>query len=433
MIQGLTVLNSSYNGSRDLWWVDSTAPNLVGYNVYRAYDYPTNWTKLNDTPHPGHFFRDESKVQVINYTVQPNDWVSAGVDGQFVFKIPEAPIWSSHMVKGHPVIAANPMDVTVMVDGVQTGVGRVDGQEGLVFFEVTNLGKGGAEHIKKGNPFIRNVVPTQNVVVSYRKLINYVDIHIAGTGSRTFYTVVPVLAGGNELHTPGAAGTEVKSTLEVDQMDYMFAEMVRRNSFLFEQSGEPANLMIRRTKGDKCGCLISNGEARSGCRSCYETGIVGGYFGPFEILFIDPDVAATRTITEGGIRVERASRSYLGPTPYVQNGDIIVRRNGERLEIGDVVYKMPRGVLLQQDFDVHLLVPGDTRYAIPLLTLPEEPKKDPVPVTPPEPVEIYDPRFVETKTLPSEPIADVRTDPTKVWENRQKPTGRTTKFGNIQT
>lgn len=425
MIQSLIVLDSTYTGSRDLFWVESTEKDLVGYNIYRAYDSPTNWTKLNLTPHPGHFYRDQTAVEIVSHTVQPSDWVSVGVDGQYVFKIPGAPIWSSSIVKGHPTVANNPMDVQVTLDGVPTSVGRVDGQEGLVYFEVMTMTKGGAINVKRAHRLTKNVTPTQTVVATYRKLNNYVDIYLSGQGSgtRTFYTVVPVTTNGAETHFPGALGSEIKNTMEVDQMDYMFAEMVRRNAFLFEQCGEPASLLIRRTRGEKCGCLVSNGEPRTGCGSCYETGIIGGYYGPYEMLFIDPDTAATRTLDEGGVKVERQSRSYLGPTPLVQAGDLIVRRNGERLEIADVVYKSPRGVLLQQDFDVSLLPPKDTRYLIPLVA----------PQPPSQPTQVFDPRFVETRQLPAEPLTDPRTDPTKVWENPVVPVGRTKKFGNIQT
>jgi hypothetical protein len=423
MIQNLLVLDSQYIGCRDLFWVESTIKDLLGYNVYRAIDYPTNWVKLNSEPHPGHFYRDQTQLTWEEYTVTSSDWVTIGVDGQWVFKIPGAPIWASEIVKGAPMVANNPMDVEVTIDTAPVGVGRVDGQEGLVFFEALNLGAHGAVTSKKGHPFTKNQVPTQTVKVRYRKLRNLVNIFLAGAGSRTFYTVVPVLSNGQEYHAPGVSGTEIKNTLEVDQMDFMLAEMVRRNAFLFEQSGEPASLLIRRTRGVPCGCLISNGEPRSGCPSCYETGVVGGYYGPFELLFIDPDVAATRTINEGGVKVERSSRSYLGPTPVVQNGDLIIRRNGERLEISDVVYKSPRGVLVQQDFNVILLPAKDTRYLVPLVA----------PQPPGIPPETFDPRFVETRTLPSEPLADPRTDPTKTWENPKKPVGRTTKFGNIQT
>jgi len=42
MITNLLVLNSSYVGSHDLWWAHD--PEAVkGYNIYRAYEHPSNW------------------------------------------------------------------------------------------------------------------------------------------------------------------------------------------------------------------------------------------------------------------------------------------------------------------------------------------------------------------------------------------------------
>src|SRR5271157_4787926 len=52
MVSNLLVLNSSYVGSRDLWWVDDPGATK-GYNIYRAFDYPTNWVKLNPFPWVG--------------------------------------------------------------------------------------------------------------------------------------------------------------------------------------------------------------------------------------------------------------------------------------------------------------------------------------------------------------------------------------------
>jgi hypothetical protein len=419
-VSNLVILNSSYVGSRDLYWADDFSPGIVGYNLYRAYDAPTNWSKINPYPHPGHFYRDETTLTTKTHTVIPSDWLHFGRGGQYVIKLPDVPIWGG-AVKGRPSIAAHPTDVSVTIDGVPSYLARVDGQEGLVYLPTQETAKkDGSVSAYAANPFAGTDPSAYTVVVTYKTLTNFVDIYISGT--RTFYTVVPVMGGGQELHMPGAPGTEVKNSMEIEQMDYIYAEMVRRNAFLFEQVGEPADLLIRRTKGEPCGCTVGNGEPRSGCSSCYGTGIIGGYFGPFQILYLDPDTALTTTLDEGGRKVERESQSHLGPTPVVQSGDLIVRRNGDRVVIKDVTYKSPRGVLLQQDFQTELLQARDTRYLIPLIQGPV-----------PQPTIVYDPRFVETRQLPAEPITDPLTDPTKTWENPIAPRGRTVPFGNIQT
>jgi len=258
----------------------------------------------------------------------------------------------------------------------------------------------------------------------YNSLSNYVDIY--STLTRTFYTVVPVGDRG-EVHEPGAMGTPIVNTQEIDKMDYMQQEMVRRNAWLFEQVGEPAFLMFRKTRGEACGCKKTGlGQARTNCPVCFEVGVVGGYFGPYDFLFIDPDQPAVRELNEGGIKVTRESRSYLGPTPIVQDGDLIVRRNGERLVISNVTYKSPRGVILQQDFIVTLLNKGDTRYLIP--------------VTNSEIPTLYNPIIKENpvkgrrkKKVDGEPVVDTRTEKDKEWENPDPQIGRTVTFGRIQS
>jgi hypothetical protein len=235
-------------------------------------------------------------------------------------------------------------------------------------------------------------------------------------------TVVPVGPGG-PTHVPGAFGSEIVDNLQVDRMDYMQREMVRRNQWLFEQVGEPAYLMFRRRAGQTCGCTSTEtGSPRTRCEVCFETGIVGGYYGPYDFLLIDPDTAAQRTLDEGGVKVERASRSYLGPTPIVQDGDLVVRRNGERMVISNVTYKTPRGVLLQQDFDLQLLTGGDTRYLIPIAS----------PATPVlyNPVVTKDPLDGQGG---AEPIHTTDTIPGKQWENPDRQVGRTITFARIQS
>jgi hypothetical protein len=416
MVRGLLVLNSSINGSRDLWWpLDQHAKR--GYNIYRAQDAPANWQKLNTTPVPGQFFRDETKLQTIRYVVPPTAWADAGEFGMRVLTLPDIPY--SNAVKGRPVVAAHPDDIHIEYTdaaGVITQ-GRaaiVSGIDQTVFLQRgLSLPTGGAVSDFPAVDF-DNVA---TVTVTYRKLTNFVDIITNMT--RTFYTVVPVSDRGEE-HAPGAFGTDIVDNMQVDRIDYMYRRMVEYNAWLFEQVGEPVHLMFRRTSGEGCGCTGSSDftQGRTACPVCFETGIVGGYYGPIDMLFIDPDVAAIHTVDEGGRKVERKSKTYLSRTPIVQDGDMIVRRNGERLVISGVTYKMPRGVLLQQDFDVALLPPKDTRYLIPLF----EPE---IPI-------LFNPAVTRDPGHGAEPVYSDETNPHKHNENPDNSrTGRTVTFGRI--
>jgi hypothetical protein len=418
MVRGLTVLNSAYSGSRDLWWpIDQVA--TIGFNVYRAYDARTNWVKLNPEPVAGQFYRDETTLEPVKYVVQPQDWIDMGQTGSYRFRLPEIPF--SDVVEGRPVVANSPNDVCVEITtaaGVTTAYrpAEVSGIDQTVWLRIDNtLPVGGAV---SSAPII-DFATAEVYTVIFKRLVNFVDLAL--NMARTFYAVIPVTDHGEE-HAPDAFGTEVVNTLEVDHMDYVQAEMVRRNAWIFEQRAEPASLLIKRRYGYKCGCTENGTQIPlTRCPSCYETGIVSGYYGPFSMAFIDPDNGAVRTIDEGGIKVERQSRSYLGRTPVVQDGDLIIRKNGERLVINNTTYTMPRGVLLQQEFSVELLNSRDTRYLIPLVQLPK-------------PI-IFNPVFPDPLDGigGAEPIFQVNEVPGRHWENQDKPVGRTVTWGNIQT
>jgi len=433
MIQTLIVMNSSYVGSRDLWWQDD--PDAAhGYNIYRAFDAPVNWHKLNVNPWSGHFYRDQVALQQVTYIVQEPDWVDKGIMGRWGFRIPDTPY--ADVVTGRPFVSIRPQDVTVYVDDVALTPAEVQGLDRTVWLPMDNQLKQGGyvtdlAAVNNGVVWKADYSGVKEFKVVYNKLINYVDIYTGMT--RTFYCIVPLGPVGEELHKPGHPGTKIVNTQEVDQMTWEYAEMVRRNEWLFEQIGEPAYILFRKTRGKLCGCRGSEGglgQAKTGCKICFEIGIVGGYFGPYDITYVPPDSAITRELDEGGgIKATRESRSYLTNTPIVQDGDLIVRRNGERLVISGVTYKSPRGILLQQDFNTSLLPWGDTRYLIPINTgMPTLFN----PVVGKNYLQGEDPNNLKGD---GEPLFNALTQPGKApWENKAEiPIVRTVTFGRIQT
>lgn len=413
MIRGLQILHSSINGSRDLWWpADPTATH--GYNVYRAYDAPLNWSLLTPSPLPGQYFRDQTKLQTVRFPVTPDTYVDAGEMGMKCVRLPDTPY--SEVVKGRPTVASSPDDVMIEVTQGDTVLHyrptMVSGVDQTVWLPVgKSLPVGGAV-----SEFpILDFQSATSIAILYRRLINYVDIAI--NMQRSYYCVVPVGNRGEE-HAPGVFGVEVVDSMQVDKMDYMQARMVHCNQWIFEQAGEPAYLMFRRTAGQRCGCASEFTQGRTACPVCFETGIRGGFYGPIDFLFQNPDTGTTRTSDEGGVKVERQSKSYLGRTPIVQDGDLIIRHNGERLVISGVTYKMPRGVLLQQDFNVTLLNTKDTRYQIPLAE-PENPV-------------LYNPSSQANPGGGAEPIYTDGSMPGKHLQHHGG-AGRTVTFGRIQS
>lgn len=406
MVQGLIILSGAVPGIRDLMWV-SGSNDGIGYAVFRS----TNryeWTRLTPYPIPGNRYRDEVRLDQKTHTVQGSDWVERGERGHWIFKLPEAPVYGEIQM-GRALLASMGAHAQVTINGKPALVARVDGFEGTVW-----LANAEALMSDMGREAKQTTLPSEQdtVEVTYKTLGNWVD---PTPETRSFYTVVPVQEGGGLAHTPGAPGSEVISTLEVDRMDYMQAEMVRRNAFLLEREGEPVYLMLRRSIGKHCQCASDTGP-RTGCPMCYETGWVGGYYGPVNFLYLDPDSAATIEVEEHGVKTSRQSQSWCGPTPMLQSGDMLIRRNGERLVVESVIYKAPRGILLQQNYTTELIRTGDTRYRVPLVT---------------DLSQTYHPAFALDAV--GEPVSNPLNDPTKTWENDRVPVGRTVIFGNIQT
>lgn len=407
-VTNLLILSGAVPGIRDLKW-DPDPEAQLGYIPCRSEGRYGPWLALTRQPVPGERFRDQTSLIPKVYTVQPGDWTDQGVYGYWAFRVPGAPIYGE-VVSGRALLASVPEHVELLVDGKPVMAARVDGTDGTIWLP-QGIMLQGTDPVPQ--TYV-NLTPDSVVQVTYQTLGNFVDPSVT---HRTFYTVVAVGADGRPVHPPGLLD-EVVNILEVDKMDWIQAEEVRRNAWEFNLSGEPAHLLLRKTRGVPCGCVTA-GQARTGCPLCYETGILGGYYPALDFKFIDPDTGTTTETLEGGRKVTRASRSYLGPNPWIQSGDLIVRKNGERSVIANPTYKSPRGVLLQQEFDVNLLPPGDTRYRVPL--------------RPPLLPQVYDPAYQEPPRSPAgEPVVSPADNPDVLWENQRVPKGRTIAFGNLQ-
>src|SRR5277367_3940495 len=114
MIRGLLILNSSYVGSRDIWWPDDIAAK-GGYNVYRAFDRPENWVKQNLYPLPVHFWRDQTELRLVTYQVQPQDFHEDGQLGHYIIHLPDIPFqkWADPQRRNRALATNSNQDVAI--------------------------------------------------------------------------------------------------------------------------------------------------------------------------------------------------------------------------------------------------------------------------------------------------------------------------------
>jgi hypothetical protein len=221
---------------------------------------------------------------------------------------------------------------------------------------------------------VQQVLPHQGSVVtcSYVRLRSLVKTDLA---TRVFYRVTTVgLPGDCDVSTASssdlvetplesATGT---SNAEVEKLDYMWREAVRRNRWILEQGGERVKVFLQKTVGIPCPCIQDqhHGQPMSDDPMCFGTGIVGGYEGPYDLIVAPDDAERKIAQKDIGRSVEHSYEVWTGPIPLLSQRDFIVKLNGDRYSIGAVRMPSNRGMVLQQHFNIGHFDEKDIRYRV---------------------------------------------------------------------
>lgn len=362
-------------GTLDLRWdsptllTKNTLFNLAGVNIYRSTSSERGpFHRINREPVGGNFYRDFSDNTLIqDEIVYWGDWLNRGETSnsrEWRFKVKNVP-----MVKqdGNSIFASSPQDILVTVDGVQAQIEQVFGETG----EVTLVNTKGYDFIRE--QILQPVIPTgpnSEVLVTYYKRSNFIQTNL---DRRVWYRVtsVGVLPNGDFIETPLEFATPAVS-LEIESMDYIWREAIRRNNWILEQGGERAKVFILKTAGTVCYCgkdpyqMSLDKQARSDCSSCFGTGFLGGYDGPYDLLISPED--GERNIEQGpdGKFLNFQYEVWTGPSPLLSQRDFVVRQTNERYTIGPIRRPSNRGNILQQHFQIIHLDESDIRYKVPL-------------------------------------------------------------------
>jgi hypothetical protein len=158
------------------------------------------------------------------------------------------------------------------------------------------------------------------------------------------------------------------SSFDVEKLDWIWREGIRRNRFILEQGGERVKTFIRKLVGVPCPCIPDDFHKQplNDCLHCFGTGIVGGYEGPYDML-IAPDDAEHRIAQKDmGRTEEHAYEVWTGPSPLLSQRDFLVKINGERYSLGPVRFPSNRGMTLQQHFNIGSMDEQDIRYRVPV-------------------------------------------------------------------
>lgn len=352
----------------DLWWSNpatlssNTQFNIIGTNVYRSFDSEFGpYRRLNASPIQVNYWRDFTRQHVVLREDVTNSFICrADTDPakRWVFQTSKKPI----VIQPSLGTECADLNVLVTVDGVAAKVKGIVSVTGEV--EIYNRKNFNTVNQQSIAP----VVPSNNSIVlaSYRYWEQGPRITLY---QRIFYrvTTLAVDSSGVIIETPMKMAA-ITNTNEIEKLDWIWREAVRRNKFILDQGGERVKAFIRKYVGPQCGCYsIANKQPASDCLVCYGTSIIGGYDGPYDITIAPDDSERNIAQSNRGRSLTHAYETWTGPQPLLSQRDFIVKLNGDRYGIGPVRMPSNRGMQLQQHFQISHLDERDIRYKVPVL------------------------------------------------------------------
>jgi hypothetical protein len=366
-------------GVIDLRWDDPSYLTLnsrfkiLGVNVYRSFDSEFGpYHRITELPVGSTFWRDQTDNELIpeedvtrQFTLSGS--ASTGMDGpRYVFKTLHFPIVGEES-RGVPTKI--PTDVLVFVDGVQARVLAVNGRTGEVELDANIYTD--TVHQQRILP----VLPTSGsrVTCAYRYCRDFLKTDLS---QRIFYRVTTVgipashtweeVNPNNLVETPLEAAAAT-NTFEIEKLDYIWREAIRRNRWILEQGGERVRVYLRKVVGLPCMCVDqTHKQPISDCLYCFGTGILGGYEGPYGIIIGPDDSEVKLSQRDIGRTTEHSYEVWTGPQPLLSHKDFVMKINGDRYSIGPVRMPTNRGVLLQQHFTIGSFDDKDIRYKVPV-------------------------------------------------------------------
>jgi len=106
--------------------------------------------------------------------------------------------------------------------------------------------------------------------------------------------------------------------------------------------------------GERCTCYDeAYGSAQQDCKICNGTGVTKSYFQMNKKIVIpDIEVISFNATSSGEKTIRRISGAWSDSFPYLQDKDVVERKNGERYQIQKTKDEYFANELIGQDFDL---------------------------------------------------------------------------------
>lgn len=338
---------------------------ITGVNVYRSINNPYGpYEKLNDTPVNVLFYRDQTIEEEIVEDATPTVRFDVEPDGR----------WRVYAQRKPIIVPGTNGKISDRIQDVKVEIDDGDGS----YLEIPAFcisGKTGEIDLISSPTFnstVEQIIPPRlpwppngRIRITYKHLKNEV---LSRLQQRIFYKVTTVAVdptdNSKRVETP-IDEVEYRSTFDIEEIDYIWKEAMRRNRWILEQGGERVKVFIRKSMGDPCpNHQEAYGQGYNDCLTCFGTFFTGGFDGPFDLLIAPPEAEKSIELLDMGLRVNYEYESYTMAFPMIRERDVIVRQNNERYVIGPVNYQGSRGATYQQHFRMSYVDEKDIRYKI---------------------------------------------------------------------
>lgn len=366
------MVTSPYNiGMSDIRWDNpriipqNNALQVLGVNIYRSINNPYGpYELLNDSPVTVLFYRDQSIEELVTEDATPT----------LRYEIEPDARWRIYAQRRPIIIPGTNGKISDRIQDVKVEIDDGDG----IFVEVPAFcvsGKTGEINLIRRpvfNPLIEQIIPARlpwppngRVRITYRYMKHEV---LSRLQQRIFYKVTTVAVDPNDnskrIETP-LDDVEYRSTFDIEEIDYIWKEAMRRNRWILDQGGERVKIFIRKSMGERCSDYEeSHGQSKDDCLVCFGTSYVGGYSGPYDVTIAPPEAEKAIELLDMGLRINYEYESWMMAFPMIRERDVVVRQNNERYVIGPVNYQGSRGATYQQHFRMSYIDERDIRYRL---------------------------------------------------------------------
>ena len=255
-------------------YAENNGLNVTGVNIYKAYDSPKDKVlQLNSNPVGVLYYRDQTAEnfvdqedpmaggRIIMGTNATGDWVATTFYKPIVIPDSNGDIAYNytHVKVDIKETASDPF--------VTVPAWKVVGETGEVFLIRNPV------YNHTTNQIDAPILPDPNKGGEVRISYTYINNHIQTDINRKIYYKVTTVAvdpeSGDTIETP-LDQVEAISLYDMEKIDWVWSEAIRRNRWILEQGGERVRVFIRKWAGEKCPCIDDDYRTgRADCHVCF--------------------------------------------------------------------------------------------------------------------------------------------------------------------